>query len=110
MLTRGQAPLSRGNLTIRSNDAADPPIISPNWLSHPADVEMALYGFKRIRQIMASDPIQPVLIEESYPGTNVSSDADILQAIKNDGLCLSHASCTCKFFSVFLGSSQRMAC
>ena len=31
------APLSRGNVTIRSTDTSDLPIINPNWLSHPAD-------------------------------------------------------------------------
>lgn len=43
------APLSRGNVTIKSSDTSDLPIINPNWLSHPADAEVAVAGFKRAR-------------------------------------------------------------
>lgn len=31
------APLSRGNMTIRSASNLDKPIISPNWLTSPVD-------------------------------------------------------------------------
>lgn len=45
------APLSRGNVTISSNDMADPPILSPNWLQDSTDRELAIQSFKRSRQI-----------------------------------------------------------
>ncbi|KAA0184899.1 hypothetical protein HAZT_HAZT002742 [Hyalella azteca] len=35
---------SRGSITLRSNDPADPPLIDPNFLSHPDDVELFLEG------------------------------------------------------------------
>lgn len=43
------AALSRGNVTIKSTDTSDLPIINPNWLSRPADAEVAVAGFKRAR-------------------------------------------------------------
>ncbi|XP_047740953.1 glucose dehydrogenase [FAD, quinone] [Hyalella azteca] len=39
-------PKSRGSITLRSNDPADPPLIDPNFLSHPDDVELFLEGVK----------------------------------------------------------------
>ncbi|KAF2349775.1 Glucose-methanol-choline oxidoreductase C-terminal [Trinorchestia longiramus] len=33
-------PKSRGSITLRSSDPADPPLIDPNYLSHPDDVEL----------------------------------------------------------------------
>ena len=88
------APLSRGNVTIKSTDTSDLPIISPNWLSHPADVEVAIAGFKRARQIfenMANITIGP----EKLPGPAVQTDDDILSFIRQSGSQQYHASATC---------------
>ncbi|KAF2363744.1 Glucose-methanol-choline oxidoreductase C-terminal [Trinorchestia longiramus] len=40
------APKSRGSITLQSNDPADPPLIDPNFLSHPDDVEFLVKGIK----------------------------------------------------------------
>lgn len=88
------APLSRGNVTIASADTADLPVISPNWLSHPADVQVALAAFKRARQIfqnMAAVTIGP----EKLPGPSVRTDDDILAFIRQSASELYHASATC---------------
>jgi choline dehydrogenase len=45
------SPFSRGNLTISSADANDPPVINPNWLTDPRDKEQAIAAFKPLRQI-----------------------------------------------------------
>lgn len=91
------APLSRGNVTISSTNTADPPIINPNWLSHPADQELAVAAFKRVRQLMDTDIMRVITVgNEVFPGLNVTTDAQILQHIKNDGTMVFHASCTCK--------------
>lgn len=87
------APLSRGNVTIRSADTADLAVVSPNWLSHPADVQVAIAAFKRARQIfanMADITIGP----EKLPGPAVQSDADILAFIQQSGAQIYHASAT----------------
>ncbi|KAF2350100.1 Glucose-methanol-choline oxidoreductase C-terminal [Trinorchestia longiramus] len=39
-------PKSRGSITLRSSDPADPPLIDPNFLSHPDDVELLVKGIK----------------------------------------------------------------
>ena len=88
------APLSRGNVTIKSADTSDLPVISPNWLSHPADVEVAIAGFKRAREIfsnMADITIGP----EKLPGPDVQTDEEILNFIQQAGYQIYHASATC---------------
>lgn len=91
-------PQSRGNVSIRSADSADPPLINPNWLSHPADQELAVAAFKRIRELMATDIARSVTVgDEVIPGPKVVADADILDAIKKNGIEAFHASATCKF-------------
>ena len=101
------APLSRGNVTISSADMEDPPIINPNWLTHPADQELALAGFKRVRQLMDTDVMKSVTVgSEVFPGRNVSSDAQILDAIRQNGIMTFHASVTCELLLV----SQVISC
>ena len=95
LLTSMVAPFSRGNVTINSTDTADNPVISPNWLLDPRDQEIAIAALKRARQIMSTSSIAPIIIgKEAFPGTNVSSNAEILSAIRNDGSTVYHASAT----------------
>lgn len=89
------SPLSRGNVTISSSDTSDPPVINPNWLTHPADVNLAITAFKRIRQMwpgMANITIGP----EYLPGPNVTTDEEILHFIRESVVEIYHASVTCK--------------
>lgn len=88
------APLSRGNVTIASVDTSDLPVISPNWLSHPADVQVAIAGFKRARQIFQNIP-GVTIGPEKLPGPAVQTDEDILAFIQQSASQLYHASATC---------------
>ena len=89
------APLSRGSVSINSTTMADPPLIDPNWLTHPADIEVAIAAFKRLRTIWAllSDlTIGP----EYFPGPSVQSDAQILEYIRQAVAPIWHPAATCK--------------
>lgn len=88
------APLSRGNVTIASADTSDLPVINPNWLSHSADVQVAIAGFKRAREIFQN--IADITIgPEKLPGPTVQTDEDILAFIRQSASELYHASATC---------------
>jgi choline dehydrogenase-like flavoprotein len=53
--------------------------------------------FKRMRQAFQSDAMAPVIIGDEYnPGTQVQTDDQILEWIKNNVMTLWHAACTCK--------------
>lgn len=91
------APLSRGTVGISSADMRDPPIINPNWLTHPTDQAVAVAGYKRARALFESSAMHPVLVGgEYFPGSNVTSDQEILALIKQSFGTVFHASCTCK--------------
>ncbi|KAJ5937553.1 Dehydrogenase patE [Penicillium verhagenii] len=91
------APTSRGNVTIRSADIADPPIINPNWLATDTDQKIAVASYRRIRDIFDTEIMKLILVgDEYFPGPEVKTDEEILQVIKNSMMTIYHASCTCK--------------
>lgn len=91
------APLSRGTVSITSADMKIPPVINPNWLSHPTDQAVAIAGYKRARALFQSSAMKPVLIgPEYFPGPNVTTDQEILNLIRQSFSTVFHASCTCK--------------
>lgn len=66
------APLSRGTIDISSSDMADPPLINPNWLTHPTDQAVAVAGYKRVRELWGTKAMKKVAIgSEYFPGANV---------------------------------------
>ena len=54
-------PLSRGSVHIRSADAADMPLIDPNFLSHPLDLDIYARHVRFIEKIATSEPFAKVL-------------------------------------------------
>ncbi|KAL9602096.1 MAG: hypothetical protein Q9219_002092 [cf. Caloplaca sp. 3 TL-2023] len=92
------APVSRGNVSISSSDTADQPVINPNWLTSPADEEVAVAGYKRVRAVFASQVVREGLVigPEYFPGMNVSTDSETLELIRQSFNTLGHASSTCK--------------
>jgi len=92
------APLSRGTVTLKSGDTKDLPIINPNWLTDPVDVEVAIAIYKRLREVFKAKAFKHVLIgaDEYFPGYKADTDAEILSVIKKTVMTIWHASCTCK--------------
>ncbi|USP75497.1 Cyclase atC [Curvularia clavata] len=89
-------PSSRGNVTISSASILDQPIINLGWLTDPADGEILVAAFKRVREVWSSRAIANFVVgPEIAPGTAVSSDADILKFIKETAQQIWHASSTC---------------
>lgn len=88
--------LSRGNVTICSASMKDRPVISTNWLLDDADKEVAVQAYKRAREIWTH--VDPTITgPETTPGTNVTTDADLLQYIRANGYnrAIHHGSSTC---------------
>ena len=90
------SPLSRGTVTLASNDTKDLPVIDPRWLTSQTDVQVAIEAFKRARAMTQTSSMQPILLgPELSPGLNVTTDAQIYEWIKNNSYMNWHASCTC---------------
>lgn len=75
-------PLSRGTIAINTTDPIQPPVYDFRSFSHPADLDVAVSGLKRVREWIASEPMQEIGASETSPGRNVSSDGEIAAAIR----------------------------
>ncbi|RDA83432.1 hypothetical protein CP532_4416 [Ophiocordyceps camponoti-leonardi (nom. inval.)] len=89
-------PQSRGRVSIVSSSASDAPLIDPNWLTHEVDKELAVYSFRRLRELMDTDVMRATWKEEVVPGRNLTTDGQILDVIRDNAIQEFHASCTCK--------------
>lgn len=90
------APLSRGNVTIRSWDAKVTPVINPNACNSSTDRQVAVAAFKRIRQMAQTPELAEVLVEgEYFPGYSVQSDEEILAFLEDSAMAYYHAGGSC---------------
>jgi choline dehydrogenase len=89
-------PESSGTVMIRSADVNVTPLISPNYLATDNDRRTTVDGIRLIRRLAAQAPLRPFLSEESFPGTAVTTDEEILDACRRFGQSGYHAVGTCK--------------
>jgi len=86
--------LSRGNMTIQSGSMLDKPVVSTNWLLDEADQEVAVQAYRRIREFWSH--VNITTGPEASPGSNVTSDADLLDFIRGAVSPIHHATSTCE--------------
>ena len=84
-------PQSRGSLKLRSRDPFEPPLIQPNNLDSPDDLQVLIEGIRLAHRVAAANAFVPFRGEEQYPG--VQSDEE---AIRNAAETLYHPVGTCK--------------
>jgi choline dehydrogenase len=87
---------SRGEVTLRSANALDPPRILFNLFKERSDVDRAIRGLKAIRDIYHREPLRSLIADEIAPGSAVSSDADLETFIRATGAITQHAVGTCR--------------
>jgi len=89
-------PESRGELTLRSVDPADPPLLQPNYLTREYDRRLMLEGIRLSREIFAQEAFRPFAGEELYPGPHAADDAALLDFIRRRAETIYHPVGTCK--------------
>ncbi|SMQ51093.1 unnamed protein product [Zymoseptoria tritici ST99CH_3D7] len=87
------APLSRGNMTIRSASNLDAPVVNPNWLRDPTDQEVAVTAYKVMREMWNAIPVK--VGEEVFPGKNVTTDEQLHAAVMSKLSVIHHSSASC---------------
>ena len=87
-------PESRGTVKLASTDPSAAPLIDPNYLSHPKDVEYMIAGAERTRAIMAETPMA-AYITEDYPAPYLEKDG-MLGFIRNRSDTIYHPVGTCR--------------
>jgi choline dehydrogenase len=88
-------PKSRGQIRLRSADPADKPSITTNSLTQQDDIAALIRGVRRVREIVATEPLASAVEREIYPGPGVETDDDIEADIRRRVELLYHPVGTC---------------
>ena len=88
-------PTSRGHVRIRSHDSEQYPAITLNYLATEEDCQVAVEGMRFTRRIMADEALARFQPMEWLPGSQISSDDEILDAARDLGTTIFHPVGTC---------------
>jgi choline dehydrogenase len=89
-------PESRGSLTIRSADPSAPPEIRINYLAAETDRTAVVDGIRILRKILAAPALKPYCGNEIYPGSDKTSDEELLDFCRKTGSTVYHPTSTCR--------------
>ncbi len=89
-------PESRGAITLKSANPADPPAMSPNYLSTDTDQQTIVKALHLCRRILATPQMQRFIESEYLPGAAVQSDEQLLDYARQRGGTVYHPTSTCK--------------
>lgn len=89
-------PKSRGAVTLRTNDPADPPAVDPNYMADPDDWRIAVNAFHAMREVLDAPAFRGVLKAEKLPGPSVRTDDQIRDYIRQWAKTDYHPVGTCK--------------
>lgn len=89
-------PHSRGRLQLRSADPSDKPQISLNVLSDARDLETMIGAIRMTRKIYRAGPLADLLSHEVTPGTDVESDAQLANYVRQAVYTVRHGFGSCR--------------
>ena len=100
-------PTSRGYIHAKSSNPLEYPKIMCNYLSTQDDLDVAVKGLNKTRQIMSSNALKPFAPEEMLPGPNLQSEEELQNAARDLGTTIFHPVGTCKMGKVDIhGNSE----
>lgn len=97
-------PDSRGHLALRNTNPLQPPRIVPNSLATQHDRDAMFAAASLLRRLAATPALQAVIEQELSPGSNVQSQAQIMDDIAQRASTVYHPVSTCR-----MGADPRQA-
>jgi len=88
-------PHSRGTVRLASADPRTPPLIDPQYLSDPRDVEVLVEGLGRARELGEASSLESLRARETYPGPGVDTDDGLRQFLATGSGTYYHPVGTC---------------
>ncbi|MFS8097077.1 GMC family oxidoreductase N-terminal domain-containing protein [Lentzea alba] len=88
-------PKSRGTLRLASADPAAAPLIDPQYLADPADLDVLTEGSEMVREIFASSAFNGSVKSEIHPGVGLRGQ-ELRDAILNRATSVYHGVGTCR--------------
>jgi choline dehydrogenase len=89
-------PSSRGSVHIQSGRHNEYPAIRANYLATEGDKQATIAAVKKTRTIFTAPCLQAYDGYEMTPGSDVQSDAEILEYVRKDAVSVYHPTSTCK--------------
>ena len=89
-------PRSRGSVRLASKDPRSAPLIDPNYLSDPDDMERMVRGFKLMRKLLAQPALAGLEGKELAACAAAQSDSQIEQFIRANADTIYHPSGSCR--------------
>ncbi len=89
-------PRSRGSIRLASKDPLAAPLIDPNYLSDPDDMERMVRGFKLMRKLLAQPAMASLEGKELASCAAAQSDSQIEQFIRANADTIYHPSGSCR--------------
>ena len=89
-------PESRGNVQLRSSDPFEDPLIQPNYLSHERDQQTLIRGVRLARRLLQTPELAPYVQSESMPGSDKTTDDELLSFIRQYGVSSYHLNGTAR--------------
>ena len=93
-------PKSRGHMEFVSAQPDAKPILHPNFVDHPEDMDTLVYAHHLGRQILSAPAMDAIRGEEIRPGKQVQSRAEIEEFIRSSVTTSYHPVGTCKMAPV----------
>ncbi|KAK4935355.1 hypothetical protein LTR10_023585 [Elasticomyces elasticus] len=90
-----QHPYSHGQVYINSSNPMDYPVINPNYLNHPADIQILREGIKLARALGQANPLSGSLTAETSPGSDVQTDDEWNDWLREVAFTEYHPSSSC---------------
>ena len=89
-------PQSRGSVHLRSADAAEPPVVRPNYLATEADRRAIVAGLRHVMGLAAATPLAAIITGEIRPALSAPSDDDLFKYAQATGHTCWHPTGTCR--------------
>jgi choline dehydrogenase len=89
-------PESRGEITLRSADPADPPKIHANYLQSEFDIDTMIRGIRLTRDVIAQAAFDDYRGRELSPGPDANSDQELTEWLRETAMTTFHPVGTCK--------------
>jgi choline dehydrogenase len=89
-------PQSKGWVRLRSADPFDKPLIQPNYLDDEFDRRTTIGAMKLSRRLINTEAMKPFIDREEYPGDDVQSDDELLEAARHWGSTTFHVMGACR--------------
>jgi choline dehydrogenase len=88
---------SRGQVQLASADPSENPIVDPNYLSKPREVEILVSAIRFARSLASTKAFEEFgLLNEILPGRAVDSDAELADYVRNHIETCFHPAGTCR--------------